>query len=171
MTGAGRYAPEMRREIRVGRVYDAVGPDDGVRILVDRLWPRGLGKDAAALDEWAKDIAPSAGLRVWFGHDPAKFAAFGDRYRDELATREAKETLDRLRTLSEAGRITLLTATKDVVHSHASVLAGVLADRDEEPEPIGDPVCLLDRVCPECGLFSERRPPSACERCGAEIAG
>jgi uncharacterized protein YeaO (DUF488 family) len=78
-----------RRDVRVRRVYDQA-TDDGIRVLVDRVWPRGLRKDAAALDEWAKDVAPSTELRKWYGHVPEKFAQFESRYRDELATPTAR---------------------------------------------------------------------------------
>ena len=75
----------MGAEIRVRRVYDAPSPEDGARVLVDRVWPRGLRKDAARLDEWAKDVAPSTELRIWYRHDPAKFDEFRQRYTAELA--------------------------------------------------------------------------------------
>lgn len=113
-------------EFRIRRVYDEVDPDDGYRVLVDRVWPRGLRKDAARLDEWAKDVAPSTELRRWFGHDPDKFTEFGSRYREELGTPERQAALDELRTASRRGPVTLLTATRDVEHSHVAVLAGIL---------------------------------------------
>jgi uncharacterized protein YeaO (DUF488 family) len=115
-----------RREARVRRVYDEIGSDDGVRVLVDRMWPRGLRKDEAEFDEWTKDVAPSTELRQWFGHDPEKFDQFRSRYRSELDTPPARTALDHLRTLSAANPLTLLTATKDVEHSHAAVLAELL---------------------------------------------
>ncbi|RSD11804.1 DUF488 domain-containing protein [Amycolatopsis eburnea] len=113
---------------RVRRVYDEPASEDGVRVLVDRLWPRGIRKDALDLDDWTKDVAPSAELREWFGHDPGKFADFTARYRDELATDPGRAALERLRALSRGGPLTLLTATKDVTHSHAAVLAGLLGE-------------------------------------------
>lgn len=118
----------MPRRIRVRRVYDEPGPADGARVLVDRMWPRGLRKDEAALDEWVKEVAPSTELRTWFGHDPDKFEQFRSRYRDELATPARRTALEHLRTLSEDSSLTLLTATRDVARSNAAVLAEVLRD-------------------------------------------
>lgn len=117
-----------RQRVRVRRVYDENAPGDGSRVLVDRLWPRGIRKDALELDDWNRDVAPSAELRGWFGHDPAKFAEFATRYRDELAGAAGKAAFDRLRARSRGGPLTLLTATKDVEHSHAAVLAGLLGE-------------------------------------------
>jgi len=97
-------------EIRVRRVYDAPSPSDGARVLVDRVWPRGLRKDAAHLDEWAKDAAPSTELRKWYGHDPAKFDEFRRRYLDELSGAAQRKELGRLRALAAARPVTLLTA-------------------------------------------------------------
>ncbi|GAA3036037.1 uncharacterized protein YeaO (DUF488 family) [Streptomyces olivoverticillatus] len=109
-------------DVRVRRVYDAAQRDDGSRVLVDRIWPRGLGKDAAALDEWCKDVAPSTELRKWYGHDPAKFEEFGRRYRAELRDAEHTEALRHLRELAGQRPLTLLTATKDSDISAAAVL-------------------------------------------------
>ncbi|HZG04424.1 MAG TPA: DUF488 family protein [Streptomyces sp.] len=113
-------------EVRVRRVYEAAGPGDGTRVLVDRLWPRGLAKEEAELDEWARDVAPSDGLRRWYGHDPGRYADFTERYRAELAGPERREAVERLRELAGNSRLTLLTATRDVDRSHAPVLAEVL---------------------------------------------
>jgi uncharacterized protein YeaO (DUF488 family) len=113
-------------EVRVRRIYDQAAADDGARILVDRVWPRGLRKDEAVLDEWIKDVAPSTELRKWYGHDPERFAEFEARYREELALGPAKTALERLRTLAGEATLTLLTATRDVEHSQAAVLAGLL---------------------------------------------
>lgn len=110
--------------VTVERVYDE--PSGGTRVLVDRLWPRGLAKDAARLDLWPKDVAPSTELRRWYAHDPAKFAEFRHRYEAELASPPAAEALDRLRGLAAEGPLTLLTATKDLTHSNAAVLADLL---------------------------------------------
>jgi uncharacterized protein YeaO (DUF488 family) len=119
----------MGADIRVRRVYEEPAAADGARVLVDRIWPRGLRKDAARLDEWAKDVAPSTELRTWYGHDPAKFDEFKRRYRAELGEPAAREGLDRLRALAVGGRpVTLLTATKDVDISQAAVLAGLLRE-------------------------------------------
>ena len=116
------------RDIRVRRIYDQPATADGVRVLVDRVWPRGIRKEAAAIDEWLKDVAPSTGLRKWYGHVPEKFAQFEARYRDELATPTARTALNHLRTLAEHDPVTLLTATRDVDHSQAAVLAGLLRE-------------------------------------------
>ena len=128
----------MASEIRVRRVYDAPSPADGARVLVDRVWPRGLRKDAARLDEWAKDAAPSTELRKWYGHDPAKFDEFRRRYHAELAEPGAKAALDRLRAVARSGTVTLLTATKDIDRSQAAVLA-------EEPSQPTDGTGLTER--------------------------
>lgn len=112
--------------VRVRRAYDEPTPEDGVRVLVDRLWPRGIRKDALDLADWNKDVAPSAELRGWFGHDPEKFAEFASRYRDELDTVAGRAALDRLRALPRGRPLTLITATKDVEHSQAAVLADLL---------------------------------------------
>jgi uncharacterized protein YeaO (DUF488 family) len=92
-------------------------------VLVDRLWPRGLTKEAAAVDEWLKAVAPSDALRRWYGHQPEKFVAFRQRYQAELGTAERADAVDHLRQLAGDGTVTLLTATKDVEHSQAAVLA------------------------------------------------
>lgn len=117
-----------RRAVRVRRIYDQAATDDGIRVLVDRVWPRGMRKEAAAIDEWVKEVAPSTELRKWYGHVPEKFAQFEARYRDELATPPARTALDHLRTLAKDDALTLLTATRDVDHSQAAVLAGLLRE-------------------------------------------
>ncbi len=110
----------------VTRAYDEPAPGDGTRVLVDRLWPRGLSRGRAVLDDWLRDVAPSDGLRRWYGHDPERFAEFADRYRRELADPAHAEALDRLRGHLRTGQVTLLTATRDLALSHASVLAAYL---------------------------------------------
>lgn len=117
----------MPWQIAVRRVYDAPTPEDGARVLVDRMWPRGLRKEAAHLDEWLKDVAPSSELRVWYGHVPERFDEFRHRYLAELAHPARRAALDRLRRLRDQGPLTLLTATKDVERSNAAVLAELLA--------------------------------------------
>jgi uncharacterized protein YeaO (DUF488 family) len=118
----------MTDEPRLRRVYDDPSPEDGVRVLVDRVWPRGMTKQAARLDEWIKDVAPSTALRRWYGHRPERFGEFRRRYLAELADPEPAAALDRLRRLAREGPVTLLTATKDVESSHAAVLAERLGD-------------------------------------------
>ena len=112
--------------IRIKRVYDAPAAEDGRRILVDRLWPRGLTKAAAAIDFWLKDAAPSPGLRAWFGHDPARWLEFRRRYRAELRANPA--AVDRLREISAGRHATLVYAARDLDHNHALVLAEYLGE-------------------------------------------
>jgi uncharacterized protein YeaO (DUF488 family) len=154
----------MTAAIRVRRVYEDPERGDGARVLVDRLWPRGLRKDAAALDEWLRDVAPSDELRRWYGHDPAKFDEFRRRYIAELTGSEAQQGLGKLRALAAKGPVTLLTATKDREHSQAAVLAELL-NAAAEPEAgqaleRGDAACWAHLVCPECGaVVSEGHQP------------
>lgn len=115
-----------RRSVQIRRVYEEPQPDDGTRILVDRLWPRGLTKAKAALDEWCRNVAPSNELRKWYGHDPDRYAEFGRRYRQELKDGEHAEAVGHLRDLANHEPLTLLTATKEPDISEAAVLAGVL---------------------------------------------
>jgi uncharacterized protein YeaO (DUF488 family) len=116
------YRPEASTfmPLRIKRVYERPSPQDGVRILVDRLWPRGLRKDAAALDHWCKDIAPSPELRKWFDHREDRFDEFRDRYRLEL---KANPSLAEFRKLTRSGKVTLLYAAHDEKVNHAVVLA------------------------------------------------
>ncbi|WP_223695247.1 DUF488 domain-containing protein [Leifsonia poae] len=109
----------------VKRVYDPASAGDGYRVLVDRLWPRGVSKERAGLDEWLKEVAPSPGLRRWFGHEAANFAEFTARYDFELAENPA---VDRLRALGrEHPTVTLLIGARDPVINHGVVLAAFLA--------------------------------------------
>lgn len=117
-----------RAAIRVRRVYDEPEPDDGVRVLVDRLWPRGVTKEQVRLDRWAKEIAPSPELRRWYGHRPERFEGFARRYREELSRQEVQAALDELREIASHGTLTLLTATRDVERSGAQVLAELLRE-------------------------------------------
>ena len=110
--------------LRLKRVYDPAAADDGTRILVDRLWPRGLTKEKAAVDHWMKDIAPSAGLRKWFGHDPDRWQEFRHRYMEEL--RENTALLDQIRDLARGDTVTLLFGAHDEEHNDAVVLREVL---------------------------------------------
>ena len=114
-------------DIRLKRAYDPPARGDGTRILVDRLWPRGISKDRAALTQWCKQIAPSTELRKWYDHDPDRFAEFGRRYRVELEDPERAAELDHLRELARGpGGLTLLTASKALDISEAAVLAELL---------------------------------------------
>jgi uncharacterized protein YeaO (DUF488 family) len=114
-------------DVRARRVYDEPMPADGRRVLVDRLWPRGLSKDKAHLDEWLKAVAPSAELRQWYGHAPPKFPEFRRRYESELSDPERSDALRHLGEEARSGPLTLLTATKDLEHSEAAVLAELLS--------------------------------------------
>ena len=113
-------------KVQVRRVYDDPALGDGTRVLVDRIWPRGMTKEKASLDEWCKQIAPSTVLRKWYGHDPARFEEFTRRYGQELTGAEQAEALGQLRGLAESGTLTLLTASKAADISDAAVLAGLL---------------------------------------------
>lgn len=114
--------------LRLKRAYDPPAPSDGVRILVDRLWPRGVSKEKASLDEWEKDIAPSTELRKWFGHDPARWAEFQRRYRAEL--QEHAEILKHIRALAKSHTVTLVYSAHDEDHNDAVVLKDVLLGRN-----------------------------------------
>ncbi|MEU6558512.1 DUF488 domain-containing protein [Nocardia nova] len=120
-----------RPRVRVRRIYDDPSPDDGARVLVDRIWPRGVSKERAHLDEWCKQIAPSTELRKWYAHDPERFEEFDRRYRDELRDPERAAEMDHLRALAQDGTLTLLSATKRIDISEAAVLAELLADHHE----------------------------------------
>jgi uncharacterized protein YeaO (DUF488 family) len=109
------------------RVYEEPEPGDGVRVLVDRLWPRGLSKERARVDVWLKDVAPSRDLRVWFGHDPAKFSEFRRRYAAELAEEPGRAAFAELREMARAQHVTLVFAAHDTEHCNAVVLRELLA--------------------------------------------
>lgn len=113
--------------VKLKRAYEPPTADDGTRILIDRLWPRGVRKANAAIDEWMKDIAPSTVLRKWFGHDPDRWQEFRRRYRSEI--HEHRDLLDRLRTLAQHGPITLVFSAHDEAHNDAVVLQDLLLDR------------------------------------------
>jgi uncharacterized protein YeaO (DUF488 family) len=114
------------RKVLVRRVYEEPRRGDGTRVLVDRIWPRGLTKARAALDEWCKDVAPSAELRRWYGHDRDRFEDFGRRYQAELKDPSRAEALAHLRGLAKGQQLTLLTATRQPEISEAAVLAELL---------------------------------------------
>lgn len=113
--------------VQLKRVYDPPSPRDGTRILVDRLWPRGISKAKARVDLWLKDVAPSTVLRQWFGHDPARWSEFRRRYRAEL--RHQPDALAQLRALARRGRVTLVFGARDERRNQAVVLKDLLADR------------------------------------------
>lgn len=113
----------MSGQISYRRVYDEISPSDGTRVLVDRVWPRGIRKDALDLTEWLRDVAPSTELRQWYSHDPAKFAEFRSRYLAQLTSPECRVAVEHLRDIAREGDLVLLTATRDAEHSQAAVLA------------------------------------------------
>jgi uncharacterized protein YeaO (DUF488 family) len=111
-------------DVRLKRVYEPSDPSDGYRVLIDRLWPRGVRRDAAGLDEWARELAPSSELRRWFGHDPERFNEFRRRYTAELAGQDSK--LQELRRRARNGTLTLVYGARDREHNDAVVLAEIL---------------------------------------------
>lgn len=111
-------------DIRIKRAYEPASPSDGHRVLIDRLWPRGLSKTEARLDDWEKELAPSTELRTWFGHEPSRFPEFRRRYMSEL--RHKRQRLTALRRRARAGRLTLVYSAHDTEHNDAVVLADVL---------------------------------------------
>jgi uncharacterized protein YeaO (DUF488 family) len=115
--------PKTARKVAIKRAYDPPARGDGVRILVDRLWPRGLRKEAAHFDQWRKDLSPSTELRQYYSHRPERFAEFTKRYRAELRTQEAAAAVSELVDINRRRPVTLLTASRDLEHSEAAVLA------------------------------------------------
>lgn len=125
-----RPSEEQPGPIRLKRIYEQAAPEDGYRILVDRLWPRGISKQEAAIDEWMKEIAPSPGLRKWFGHLPERFTAFSDSYIRELEEDPERGRLTaKISELVLEQQVTLVYAAKDPVHNHANVLYDWLLSR------------------------------------------
>ena len=125
-SGALQRSTEMSCDVRVKRIYDAFDPEDGYRVLIDHVWPRGVSRERARLDEWARELAPSDELRTWFDHRAPRFAGFRERYRDELAARP--ELVDELRRHATSGRVTVLYAARDREHNNGVVLAELLRD-------------------------------------------
>jgi len=123
----------MAGNVKLKRAYDHPAEGDGTRVLVDRLWPRGVKKADAAIDEWIKDIAPSTRLRKWFGHDPARWKEFRSRYAAEV--RQHPEQLDRLQVLARQGPITLVFSAHDEVHNDAVALRDFLLGRQTKRKP------------------------------------
>jgi len=111
-------------KLNIKRAYEEADDSDGKRILIDRLWPRGVSRETAQIDLWMREIAPSTELRKWFGHDPAKWEAFQSRYNDELDSNP--ELVDTIRTMAMAGQVTLIYAAKDEEHNDAVVLLNYL---------------------------------------------
>lgn len=124
--------PQAGGQVEMKRAYETPAPTDGERVLMDRLWPRGLTKERARIDLWLKDIAPSSELRAWFGHDPAKYAEFRKRYLAELAQEPAASALALLREHCQRGPVTLVFAAHDSEHANANVLRDLLrAEADQ----------------------------------------
>ena len=115
--------------VRLRRAYDEPGMDDGYRVLVDRVWPRGRTKDALRLDTWARDLGPSTQLRKWFGHDPARWPEFQSRYHAELAEADKAQALDALASKARRGPVTLVYGARDREHNQARVIADELERR------------------------------------------
>jgi uncharacterized protein YeaO (DUF488 family) len=116
----------MGLDVRAKRVYDPPESGDGTRVLIDRVWPRGVSRERAKLDDWARELAPSDELRRWFDHDPERFDEFRRRYRDELA--HQPERLEELRRRAGGGPVTILYAARDREHNNAVVLAELLRE-------------------------------------------
>jgi uncharacterized protein YeaO (DUF488 family) len=123
MIARGEAMTEPAHKVAIKRAYEAPARGDGARILVDRLWPRGLRKDAARFDQWRKDLSPSTALRQFYGHRPERFVEFTKRYLAELRTQEAAAAVAELVELNRRRPVTLLTASQDLEHSGAAVLA------------------------------------------------
>jgi uncharacterized protein YeaO (DUF488 family) len=116
-------------DIRLKRAYDDPSPDDGYRVLVDRVWPRGRAREALRLDEWARELGPSDELRTWFGHDPARWPEFEERYHAELAAPDKARMLDALAAKARQGPVTLVYGARDREHNQAQVIGDELRRR------------------------------------------
>lgn len=112
--------------VKLKRAYEKPGRQDGIRVLVDGLWPRGVSKTNLSIATWEKSIAPSKALRTWYGHDPDKWPEFRRRYREELRQQPRKQVLERLMRLAEQGNLTLVFGARDAEHSNAAVIAEML---------------------------------------------
>lgn len=122
----------LAENVKLKRAYEPASADDGLRILVERLWPRGVKKTDAAIDRWAKGISPTPALRKWFGHDPSRWREFRRRYVEEA--RHHPEEIGELRDLARHGRITLVFSARDVAYNSAVVLRDILLGRSESGE-------------------------------------
>jgi uncharacterized protein YeaO (DUF488 family) len=116
----------QKLSIALKRVYDEPAASDGTRVLVERLWPRGISKERAHIDLWLKKVAPSSELRKWYNHDTQKFQEFRRRYEAELTTEAAQEALAKLREIAKQGQLTLIFASRDTDHSNAAILQDLL---------------------------------------------
>jgi uncharacterized protein YeaO (DUF488 family) len=125
-----RKARQLSRpSVQTRRAYAAAAPSDGYRVLIDRLWPRGVKKETLALDLWAKELAPSDDLRRWFGHDPSRWKGFVERYRRELRAQAARERLDDLAARAAQGAVTIVYGARDEQHNDAVVVRDQIARR------------------------------------------
>lgn len=132
-----RQARRLRRPVvQAKRAYEAAARSDGYRVLIDRLWPRGVKKETLALDLWAKDLAPSGDLRRWFGHDPGRWKGFVERYRRELRAAAARERLDDLARRAARGAVTIVYGARDEQHNDAVVLRAEIARRLRARPPL-----------------------------------
>jgi uncharacterized protein YeaO (DUF488 family) len=116
----------MAPDVRIKRIYDPPEPDDGYRVLIDHVWPRGISKDRARLDEWARELAPSDELRKWFDHVPERYAEFRRRYRDELAGQAGR--IEELRARATKAPVTITYAARDEQHNNAVVVSELVRD-------------------------------------------
>ena len=116
----------QKLSVALKRAYDEPAKSDGTRVLVERLWPRGISREQARIDLWLKDVAPSNELRKWFNHDPQKFPEFRRRYETELKSEAAQEALTKLHEIAKKGQLTLIFAARDTGHSNAFVLQDLL---------------------------------------------
>jgi uncharacterized protein YeaO (DUF488 family) len=117
---------KLTMHLAIKRVYEAAMPEDGKRVLIDRLWPRGISRARAQIDFWLKEVAPSDELRRWYGHDPEKFSEFRRRYEAELAGETGQQALEQIHALMKQGPVTLVFAARDQEHSNAAVLHDLL---------------------------------------------
>jgi uncharacterized protein YeaO (DUF488 family) len=125
------HVKRKKSKIFLKRAYEDAAPQDGFRVLVDRLWPRGVNKAALKLDQWARDLAPSPDLRKWFGHDPQRWDLFRQSYLNELRAQDQQERMDNLLAEADGRAMTLVYGAKDEEHNHAVVLQQALSQRQQ----------------------------------------
>ncbi len=145
--------------IGIKRAYEAASPGDGHRVLIDRLWPRGVPRSAAAIDEWRRELAPSDALRRWFGHDPARWDEFRERYRKELEAPEAQAALRELASRARRGPVTLVYGARDAEHNNAVVLQQVLVEMGAPVRGGARPARQAARTRAAAASRPPRRPP------------
>jgi uncharacterized protein YeaO (DUF488 family) len=124
-----KQSASFEKPIAVKRAYDPPAPEDGYRVLVDRLWPRGISKQKLKADEWMKEIAPSADLRKWYGHEPEKWPEFRKRYRAELSRPPASDLLDRLLERARKAKVTLMVGARDAERSNGTIIAELIREK------------------------------------------